>query len=299
MPKITFEDALINAGRAINRAPNGLQPGVIRVAADENSSEAEIFIYGDIGGWWDDSTSADEFTREIAELDVETINLRLNSPGGGVFDGVAIYNAVARHPANVIVHIDGIAASIASVIAMAGDEIRIAEGAHMMIHKPWSIALGDSETMRKEADVLDKLEDGIIDIYAARTEQDRDQLEEWVGAETWFLGKEAVDAGFADEMVPAKKKAKSAKSAMLNSFKNTPKELVEDEGDTPAIRDFERNLRDGEGMTCAQAKRVASHAAKAFQTAPHKEEPQPVLRDEDGKPADELIKLAAHIRNSV
>lgn len=268
-----------------NRAPMALGPGVIRVNADA-AEEAEIYIYGDIGGWWD-GIAADTVAKEIDAITAPTIHVRLNSPGGGVFDGVAIYNALARKAATIIVHIDGIAASIASVIAMAGDEIRIAEGAHLMIHKPWSGAMGDAETLRKEADVLDTLESGIIDIYAARTGQDRQKLVDWVAAETWFGGQEAVDAGFADTLVPAKKKAApAARSAMMPLFAHVPADLRAGPDDGPAIRQLERALRDGEGLSHSQARRVAALALSiqppprdAGQTQP------PPLRDE-GEKAD-------------
>ncbi|MBP2229656.1 ATP-dependent protease ClpP protease subunit [Azospirillum agricola] len=304
MPKPLIDAALLTAGRAMNRAPVALGPGHVRVAADEAASEAEVYIYGDIGGWWD-GIQAEEFAKEIGALDVDTINVRLNSPGGVVFDGVAIYQALARHKANVVIHIDGIAASIASVIAMAGDEIRIVEGANVMIHKPWSFAIGDAVAMRKEGEILDKLESGIIDIYAARTGQERQALVDWVGAETWFSAAEAKDAGFADTVVPAKgkgkdKKAAHARSAMLPLFQRTPKDLLpEASSGAPAIREFERLLRDGEGFSHAQARRVAA-LARAF-TPGHRDDdqhqPPPAPRDEDGQAAD--VAALARLTNTL
>ncbi len=290
MPKPLIDAALLAAGRAMNRAPMALGPGHVRVAATDAATEAEVYVYGDIGGWWD-GIQAEEFAKEIGALDVDTINVRLNSPGGVVFDGVAIYQALARHKANIVIHIDGIAASIASVIAMAGDEIRIVEGANVMIHKPWSFAIGDAEAMRKEGEILDKLESGIIDIYAARTGQDRAELVKWVAAETWFSAAEAKDAGFADTVVPAKgkdKKTAHARSAMLPLFQHTPKDLLPSASSgAPAIREFERLLRDGEGFSHAQARRVAA-MARAFTPEPRDEashQPPPPPRDEDGQAA--------------
>lgn len=268
MAKKLIPQDLVTRLACMRAAPNALGPGHVRLAADETADEAEIFIYGDIGGWWD-GVDAQEFAKEVAGLDVSTINVRLKSPGGIVYDGVAIYNALAMHQkAKIVVHIDGIAASIASVIAMAGDEIRIGEGSHVMIHKPWSFTMGDAAAMRKEADILDKLEAGIIDIYEARTGKDRAQLEQWVADETWFRGQEAVDAGFADVLVPAKKKDKSAavsKSAVLASFKRAPEGLAEPaEDDAFGSREFERLLRDVEGCSKDQARRVAAMARGTF-----------------------------------
>lgn len=216
---------------------------------------ADVFIYGDIGGWMD-GLSANDFSREVNALSVGTMNVRLNSGGGSVFEGQAIYNTLSQHPAKVIVSIDGVAASIASVIAMAGDEIRITEGSHVMVHKPWSMALGDAESMRKEAEVLDSLESGIIDIYAARTGKDRKQLTDWVAAETWFKGQSAVDAGFADKVIPAKRRENYARSSIFNSFLHTPVDIIDELCNTPNIRELERILRDVEGFSQTQAKRI-------------------------------------------
>lgn len=214
-------------------------------------------MYGDIGSWLD-GVGAEEFAKEIAALDVGTIDVRLNSGGGSVFEGQAIYNALSHHDATINMQIDGIAASIASVIAMAGDTINITEGSHIMIHKPWSMAIGDAAAMRKEADVLDTLESGIVDIYAARTGKQRKQLENWIAAETWFKGQDAVDAGFADAVIPAKKKKNSMHSNILNYYINTPAELLGEPAQVPQAREIERLLRDVEGCSVKQAKRIAN-----------------------------------------
>jgi ATP-dependent protease ClpP protease subunit len=293
MAKKLIPQDLVSRLACMRAAPNALGPGHVRLAADEASDEAEIFVYGDIGGWWD-GVDAQEFAKEVAGLDVNTINVRLKSPGGIVYDGVAIYNALAMHQkAKIVVHIDGIAASIASVIAMAGDEIRIGEGSHVMIHKPWSFTMGDAAAMRKEADILDKLEAGIIDIYAARTGKDRAQLEQWVADETWFRGQEAVDAGFADVLVPAKKKDKSAalaRSAVLPSFKRAPNDLLEPGDAEPDSRVLENLLRDVEGLSITQAKRVA---VLARATSVPRDVDSMDLRDEG---SDQLRRLAAAFR---
>lgn len=265
---------------------NNLGPGTWRV--NKTSGEtAEVFLYGDIGGWMD-GVGADEFSREVAALDVGVIDVRLNSGGGSVFEGQAIYNALSRHPAMININIDGIAASIASVIAMAGDEIKITEGSHVMIHKPWSFAMGDAESMRKEAGVLDSLESGIVDIYAARTNRPRSQLEKWINEETWFKGQDAVDAGFADSVIPAKRKEKAAKSNILALYAHTPQDLIEFEENVPDARNVERILRDVEGFTVRQAKRIASLVCNGGQD----------YRDGDGGfTVDQANKLAEFIKN--
>jgi ATP-dependent Clp protease protease subunit len=297
LSKLAKEDPVDSAQHQRHTNRVALKPGRVRVNADTGSGEAEVMIYGDIGGgWWDEGITGESISKEIAALDADTINVRINSGGGLVFEGLAIYNALARHSSKIVMHVDSIAASIASVILMAGDEIHIAEGAQVMIHKPWSGLYGDANALRKEAEILDKLEKGIIDIYAARTGADRADLESWVGAETWFTGQEAVDAGFADAMTPAKKK-KAASSAMLNLFKNTPQNLLAS-ADAPEIREFEAFLRDGEGLSNAQAKRIAA----AMPRVNRDDSPDPLvkpLRDVGGEPADEKRELASRLAQSI
>lgn len=316
MPKPLINLAQLSAG-AMNRAPRALGPGHLRVAA-EGESSAKLWVYGDIGGYWDGSISADAVAQELETMDVETIHVHINSPGGSVFDGVSIYNALAMHKARVIVHVDGIAASIASVIAMAGDEIHIGEAANIMVHAPWTIMAGNAAALRKEADVLDELEGGLIDIYAARTGADRADIQKWVADETWFRGQGAIDKGFADTLVPAKTKdgkknlLTHARSAMLPLFRNAPQDLVSAEDDgTPEVRTLERLLRDAEGMSAAQAKRVIAMARTLSNTGPRDESretaaaapaaapaaaapaaPAEPARDEQ---ATEMANLKAHI----
>lgn len=199
------------------------------VQSADAPDEADVLLYSEIGFW---GIMAADFVRDLAGVTAKVINLRVNSPGGSVFDGLAIQAALAAHPAKIIAHVDGWAASIASVIIMAADEIRIGEAAQIMIHAPWSIVMGPAEDMRKKADVLDKIEQGIIDIYVARTGGDHEEIAAQVSAETWFKGQEAVDAGFADIMVPTKKKPKA--SANLGAeffdiiFPNLPEDVRTD-----------------------------------------------------------------------
>lgn len=162
---------------------------------------AEIFIYGDIGeSWYGESVTAAEFVKEIAALEASEITVRINSYGGSVTDGIAIYNAILRHPAAVTVEIDGIAASIASLIAMAGDTVNIAENALLMVHAPWGGIYGNAAEMRQYADVLDKYADAMSSSYARKTGQDIDTIQALLkdGADHWYDAAEAVAFGFAD-----------------------------------------------------------------------------------------------------
>lgn len=161
----------------------------------ENSKEAEIFIYDEIGGW---GIHANELINQLKDLgDVETIHLRINSPGGSIIQGNTIYNAIKRHAARVVTHIDGLAASMGSVIALAGDEIHMADNALFMIHNPWSVAMGDAEELRKQADLLDTMKETILNAYG-KSNLPREELVDLMDAETWFTAKEAKQAGFVD-----------------------------------------------------------------------------------------------------
>ena len=183
-------------------------------------SSAEISIYDEIGGW---GVSAKDFMLSLKEIGAVTdITLRLNSPGGSVFDGMAIYNQLAAHKAEVTVYIDGLAASMASVIAMAGDLIVMPENAMMMIHNPWTLTAGDAEELRNNADLLDKIKSNMLGAYSKRTGKSEDEISALMDAETWFTGKEAVEQGFADESLQPLDVAASVRGFDLTKFKNTP-----------------------------------------------------------------------------
>lgn len=163
---------------------------------------AELYLYEEIGAFW--GKSAKEFSAELADLGpVEEINVRINSMGGSVFDGFTIHSLLKNHAAKVVVHIDGIAASIASVIAMAGDEIRISENGFLMIHQPWTFAEGTAQTLREKADVLDKLQEQGVKIYADRSGLNEAEVLALMdnGVETWLNATEAISRGLADSMM--------------------------------------------------------------------------------------------------
>jgi ATP-dependent Clp protease protease subunit len=192
------------------------------------NASADIFIYEDVGEGFFGGVSAKQFSTDLKGLgQVETINLHLNSYGGEVFDGLAIYRQLVDHPARVITHIDGLAASIASVIAMAGNEIRIAESGFVMIHNALALALGDAAEMRRMADLLETTTGSIADVYASRTGLERTELLGMMDAETWLTGPEAVDKGFANETVANLKVTARAVSNERHHFRHTPAALLE------------------------------------------------------------------------
>lgn len=182
-------------------------------AGAEKSDAAEVFIYGDIGeSWWDETVTARQFVKDIAALDVSALTVRINSVGGSAPDGIAIYNALRRHPASVTVSIDGTAMSIASLIAMAGDTVEMAENAVLMIHAPWTYAVGNSAELRDTADMLDTWAAAMATSYAAQSGKDQAEVLALLtdGEDHYYTAAEALDAGFVTAVVSAMPIAASA-----------------------------------------------------------------------------------------
>jgi len=183
---------------------------------------AEVLIYDEIGAY---GVSAKGFLAELGALtDEAAIDLRLNSPGGSVFDAVAIHNALSRHAGPVTVWIDGIAASAASYVAMAGDAIVMPENAFLMIHDPSGLVMGTAADMREMAGTLDKIAAGMTRGYAARSGKPETEIAALMAAETWFDAAEALEAGLATQLAEP---VRIAASFDIARFRNAPPELVE------------------------------------------------------------------------
>jgi ATP-dependent protease ClpP protease subunit len=180
--------------------------------ADE--TQAEISIYDEIGGF---GVGAKQFLGELSRLKGKHLHLRINSPGGSVVEGTAIFNALRRHQGGVTVHIDALAASMASVIAMAGMPVYMADNALLMVHNPWTITAGDSDELRKEADLLDKLKASIRNAYQRKTGLPEDQLQTMMDAETWLDSVDAVALGFVDAIEEGVAAAATVKPAELRA----------------------------------------------------------------------------------
>lgn len=174
-----------------------------------SSNNQELILDGPIASdtWWGDEVTPDLFREELKQH-AGNLTVVINSPGGDVFAGLAIYNALVNHNGNVTVRVDGLAASIASVIAMAGDKIIMSPGSMIMIHRPSVYAAGTVDDMEKAKDVLMKIEEGITPIYAKRTGLSDEKIAELLEAETWMLADKAVELGFADEVSEAPEKQK-------------------------------------------------------------------------------------------
>ncbi|MFG3510242.1 head maturation protease, ClpP-related [Streptomyces sp. NPDC047821] len=164
------------------------------------ADEADILIYDEIS-WF--GVAADEFVSDLRTVQARQLNVRINSPGGSVFDGITIANAIMAHPANVTVYVDGLAASIASVIALAGDKVVMMPRSQMMIHDASGLCIGNAAEMRQMVDLLDKQSDNIASAYADRAGGTPEEWRARMRAETWYSAEEAVAAGLADEVAPA------------------------------------------------------------------------------------------------
>ena len=171
---------------------------------NKSETKAEIVIYAEIGfSWWGEGVDAKSFSDELKALPktITQIDVRLNSPGGNVFDGVTIYNRLKQHSANVTVFIDGLAASIASIIALAGNEVVLGEGALIMVHKPMSGVFGNSIEMEEMVSRLDDVEEQLVGIYRRKTGLDRSEIKSMLAEETWMSAEEALELGFVDKIM--------------------------------------------------------------------------------------------------
>ena len=215
-------------------ARNRLMALIARNRASERKYEiraegdaATVYLYDVIDPFW--GVSAAQFVRDLAAVKAPTINLRINSPGGDVFDARAIATAIAGHPSRVVAWVDGLAASAASYIALAADEVVMATGSFLMIHRAWTVAAGTAEDLLQTAGVLEKIDATLAEEYAQITGASLDQVNSWLTTETWFTADEAVQNGFADRVAETGAKASAWD---LSVYEHAPK--VDDE---PHARD--------------------------------------------------------------
>lgn len=201
----------------------------------ESGKSAEILLYGPVASsvMWGDEITPKDLKAELDKIGPGTdLNIYINSPGGEVFAGQAIYSMLSRFKGKKTVYIDGLAASIASVIAMVGDKVVIPKNAMMMIHKPWNWVIGNADELRKAADDIDKAEETANSVYQDKTKLSHDEIAEIMRAETWLTAEEAVEKGFADEIEQKKDIAASIEGGFLmfngqkfdlSQYKNAPK----------------------------------------------------------------------------
>jgi ATP-dependent Clp protease protease subunit len=173
-----------------------------KAAAGDNPPE--LVLYGEISeaSWFGDEVTPAQFNADLKALgDANELLVRLNSPGGDVFAAQAIYTMLRQHPARVTMRVDGLAASAATIILMAGDRIQMPANAMLMVHNPWTVAAGDANGLRDMADTLDTVRETMLAVYTARTGQTVEQITELLDAETWLTAEKAAALGFADEVL--------------------------------------------------------------------------------------------------
>ncbi|WP_299582071.1 head maturation protease, ClpP-related [uncultured Microbulbifer sp.] len=201
------------------------------IKAQTDSAPAEVYIYDYIGYY---GVEAKAFIDELKALDADEIDLRLNTPGGSVFEGNAIYNALKRHKAKITTYIDGLAASMGSIIALAGEKVIMADNAMYMIHNPWTTAYGDSRELRKTAETLDKLRSSMLNDYHQKTGIEKEELIAMLDGETWLTASECVDKGFADETVEGLQVAASFSPDKFQGYQKVPTKLIAAAAPPPA-----------------------------------------------------------------
>ncbi len=186
------------------------------------ANRAEVYIYDEIGAF---GVSAKQFTQEFAAINASQILVRINSIGGDVFDGIAIHNAIKAKQADITTQVDGIAASIASIIMLAGKQIAIAKNGYVMIHQPWTFAMGNGEDLRKQADLLDKLSGTMATMYAAKTGKTAEQMSSVMSAVTWYTAEEAKAAGFVDAVLEEEGDLPAAAAKAVLKLQNPPEQI--------------------------------------------------------------------------
>ncbi len=213
----------------------------------KSEDAGELLIYGEISEttWMGDEVTPKQFKKDLDALgDIKSLNIYINSGGGDVFAGQAIHSMLKRHSAKKTVYIDGLAASIASVIAMAGDRIVMPRNAMMMVHHAWTIAIGMASDLRKTADTLERIDGTIVGVYADRTGLEADKVIELMDAETWMTADDAVAHGFADEVEQGRKIAASivggalvvnGQTMDLSRYHNAPAIAPDAEPEPPAV----------------------------------------------------------------
>lgn len=198
---------------------------IIRHQDDEDV--AVIRMYDVIDPFW--GLSAEDLAEEIGSITASTIEVQINSPGGLVFDGIAIYNALRTHPARVVTRVDGVAASAASVIVQAGDRRVMVESSQLMIHEAWGLAIGPADELREFADLLDKQNGIIAGIYAARSDRNADEFRETMRSDTWLTDQEAVDLGLADEVLVPQRQDDPEEASAAASLRDELRAALNDE----------------------------------------------------------------------
>jgi ATP-dependent Clp protease, protease subunit len=202
--------------------------------ASADNKTADIFIYGEITKWaWEEygEVSSITFKNELDALgdEIETINLYINSPGGSVFETMAIIAMLQRHPAKIISYIDGVGASCASVLPMISDKVIMYANSLLMIHNAWTYASGNANQLRKAADDIERINQSMIQFYLDRAgdKLDAETLKDLLDAETWLNAEDAMKYGLCDEIIETNNAAACLDEKWAKQYRNVPKQLVQ------------------------------------------------------------------------
>lgn len=214
-------------------------PRPIRI--EQKDDEATVYLYDAIGSWY--GLAAEQVVKELAGIKAGTIHLRINSPGGDVFEARAIATAIRSHSAKVIAHIDGIAASAASWIALAAAEVEISQGAFLMIHNSYCLTIGDKADHIEQSKLLEKIDESILGDYEAKCGKPKDEIRGWMDAETWFTADEALTAGLVDRVGAGKAASGQADWNVKDLFENAPAALAEMAAPVPTANTAEHEHR--------------------------------------------------------
>lgn len=272
-----------------------------------DSSGSTLILEGSIASesWWGDEVTPQAFRDELKKIDSNKLTVLINSTGGDVWAGISIHDALKELDAEVTVKVSGIAASIASVIAMAGDKIVMTPGSTMMIHRASMLAIGNADDMKKAIEMLETVEDGILNIYAERTGQTKEAVKEMLDAETWMSAEKAVELGFADDVVTPEKDEEpvngfagkfafnmSATKEALESY--TSKVHAKAEADAEAEK-----IKDSKQAEEARAKAEADEAAKLKETEMTEEEKKAAAEQAAKDAAEADVKMQKQIETAV
>lgn len=234
---------------------------------NKSADVVDISIHDEIGLW---GVTAADFMRELDQhKDVRSINLSVHSPGGSLLDGLAMYNKLKSHPAQVFAKVEGVAASAASFVLMAADHIAMPDNAFIMIHNAWGVGVGDAYELRDIADTMEKMQDSVISIYEKRTGLPREEIGEMMQAATWLTAEDAVNKGFADTINESVDIAAKA-APFAKYFKSMPICQETDPAEIGNVREFEKFLRES-GLSKGLATALVSRAKDIFKGEP--EEP--------------------------
>ncbi len=222
---------------------------VVNRVFDVDAKHGEITIYDEIGPW---GTTAADVRAALSEIKSERITLNINSPGGDVFDGIAIYNDLISHDAKIDVKVTGLAASAASIIAMAGDTIEMGKGAFLMIHNAWAVVMGNKNDLADMSQTLDSIDGALAEIYVERTGIALNEIKDLMDAETWLTASDSVEQGFADTSIDTETKANALFD--LSGYRCVPAAVK---------RDIESRLRDA-GYSLKEAKAAVTDGFNAL-----------------------------------